>query len=68
MVAEDGVLGLRFVNALVPFVVDLGDRGVDAGQFGQILQVNVHLLVADDGKNTASREDMVFVLFRMALA
>lgn len=64
MGAEDGIFGLRLFNALAVLVVDLGDGGVDAGQFGQFLQVIVHLLVADDWKDGAAREDAVFVFVK----
>ena len=65
--AEDRVLGLGLFDALAVLVVNLGDGGVDARQLGQLLQVVVHLLVADDGEDGAAGEDLVFVLLQDGL-
>ena len=65
--SNDGVFGLGLLNALAVLVVDLGDGGVEAGQLGQLLQVVVHLLVADDGESGAAGEDHAFVLVQDSL-
>ena len=42
------MLGMHLFFSLVADVIGLLDRLIDVGKFAQLLQVGVHLLVADD--------------------
>ncbi len=56
MGADEVVFRVGFLDALAFAVADLVYHSVEAAELAEVLEVLVHLLVADDGKGGSVRE------------
>ncbi|CCY02752.1 membrane protein [Prevotella sp. CAG:924] len=68
MGAKQCVFGRNGVYASAPFVVGLAYRLVDFGKLAQLLQIIVHLLVADDRESLMPLKLHIFIFIQYRLA
>ena len=68
MGAQQCIFGRNGIYASAPFIIGSAHRLVDLCQFAQLLQIVVHLLVADDRESLMPLKLHIFIFVKYRLA